>query len=65
MDNPSVLAGDIGEAMVTTAAGLLIAVPALFAYHWFTSRTSQFASFLGEEVSNLMHGWFLKKEGAR
>lgn len=64
MDDPSVLAGDIGEAMITTATGLIIAVPALGLYHYFTSRTSQYASILGQEVNNLMHGWFLKKEGS-
>jgi len=64
MDDPSVLAGDIGEAMITTATGLIIAVPALGLYHYFTSRTSQYASILSQEVSSLMHGWFLKKEGS-
>jgi len=62
MDDPSVLAGDIGEAMITTATGLIIAVPLLFIYHIFRSRTSSFASLLAEEVSNLMHAWFLQKE---
>jgi len=64
MDDPSVLAGDIGEAMITTATGLIIAVPALGLYHYFTSRTSQYASILSQEVNSLMHGWFLKKEGS-
>jgi biopolymer transport protein ExbB len=63
MDDPSALAGNIGEAMVTTATGLIIAVPVLGVYHYFTSRTSQFASLLGQEVSNLMHEWFLKSKG--
>ena len=62
MDDPSALAGDIGEAIITTAAGLIIAIPSLIFYHYFHSRTSQFASVLGEEVSSLMHGWFLQKE---
>ena len=62
MDNPADLAGDIGEALITTFAGLWVAIPALFAYHIFRSRTGQFASVLGEEVSGLMHRWFLKKE---
>jgi len=61
MDDPSVLADDIGKAMVTTAAGLIIAVPALGLYFYFRSRTGQLASIVGEEVSALMHAWFLKK----
>ncbi len=64
MDKPSVLADDIGKAMVTTAGGLIVAVPALGLYHFFRSRTGQLASILSEETSNLMHAWFLKK-GAR
>jgi biopolymer transport protein ExbB len=62
MDNPAVLAKDIGEAMVTTATGLIIAVPALGLYHYFRTRSGELASILGEEASNLMHAWFLKKE---
>lgn len=62
MDDPSVLADDIGKAMVTTAAGLIIAVPALGLYFYFRSRTGQLASIVGEEVSALMHAWFLKKK---
>lgn len=32
------LAGGIYEAMITTAAGLVVAIPALVVYHWFSSR---------------------------
>ena len=64
MDDPSALAGDIGEAIITTVAGLMIAIPSVSLYHYFYHRTSQFAVILGAEVSNLMHGWFLKKEAA-
>ena len=62
MDEPSALAGDIGEAMVTTIGGLFIAVPALALFHFFRNRASSLASILDEEVSNLMNAWFLKKE---
>ena len=36
--NPSVLAGGIWEALVTTAAGLLVGILALFAYNFLISR---------------------------
>lgn len=62
MDDPAALADDIGKALITTAAGLIIAVPSLGLYHYFRSRTSHFAGILGEEVSNLMNAWFLKRE---
>lgn len=32
------LAGGIYEAMITTAAGLLVAIPALLAHHWIAAR---------------------------
>ncbi len=32
------LAGGIYEAMITTAAGLIVAIPVLVAYHWISAR---------------------------
>ena len=37
--NPSLVAEGISEALLTTAAGLLIGIPALAAYHFFRSRS--------------------------
>ncbi len=34
----SVLAGGIWEAMITTAAGLVVAIPTMVAYHYFEGR---------------------------
>lgn len=36
--NPSVLAGGIWEALLTTAFGLIVAIPALMGYRYFKSR---------------------------
>lgn len=36
--NPSVLAGGIWEALITTAAGLLVGILALFAYNYLLAR---------------------------
>jgi|GEM_PF-24774 len=38
MSDPSKLAGNIGEALVTTAAGLIVALPAIFCYFIFRER---------------------------
>lgn len=38
MGDPSALAGDIGEALVTTATGLVIGIPAMVAYFIFRNR---------------------------
>jgi biopolymer transport protein ExbB len=36
--NPTVLAGGISEALITTAAGLVVAIPALIAYRYLRGR---------------------------
>lgn len=52
MGDPEKLADDIGVAMITTAAGLIVAIPAMFAYFGFksqfTSNISRISSLLGE-----------------
>ena len=60
MDDPSILANSIAKALVTTATGLIIAVPALLAYHFFKNRTGDLLDMLDEEVSMTMNSWFLK-----
>lgn len=64
MDDPSILANSIAKALVTTAAGLIIAVPALLAYHFFRNRTGDLLDMLDEEVSVVMNSWFLKGNDA-
>jgi len=39
--NPSDLAGGISEALLTTAAGLVVAIPTLIAFHYFQKRSSR------------------------
>lgn len=41
MGRPEQLAGGIGEALLTTAAGLLVAIPAYLLYMYFLGRTDQ------------------------
>ena len=41
MGDPTLLAGHISEALVTTACGLIIALPALFCYFVFRNRLTQ------------------------
>lgn len=40
----SVLAGGIWEAMITTAAGLVVAIPTMVAYHYFEGRIDDISS---------------------
>lgn len=44
--NPSVLAGGIWEALLTTAFGLIVAIPALAGYRYFRSRLLRWENHL-------------------
>jgi biopolymer transport protein ExbB len=48
--NPSLVAGGISEALITTAAGLIVGIPALAAYHFFRGRADRLI-FEMEEIS--------------
>lgn len=41
MGRPELLAGGIAEALITTAAGLTIAIPALITYLWFVGKVDR------------------------
>ncbi|MEJ2080768.1 MAG: MotA/TolQ/ExbB proton channel family protein [Acidobacteriota bacterium] len=50
LGNPEAVAGGISEALITTATGLMIALPVQAAYNYFSNRVSQFA--LDMEISS-------------
>mgnify|MGYP001442405301 CR=1 FL=1 len=43
LGRPELLAAGISQALVTTAAGLCVAIPAQAAYFWFRARVERFA----------------------
>ncbi len=49
--NPSMLAGGIWEALITTAAGLLVAIPIYMGHHYLENRADEIA-FLLKEITN-------------
>lgn len=49
-----VLAGGIWEALITTAAGLFVAIPALVAYHYFEGRVDDVSSQMKDAASELL-----------
>jgi biopolymer transport protein ExbB len=59
MGDASVLAGSISKALVTTAAGLIIAVPSLALYHYIKSRTVSLTLQLEEDVNEVLTTWFM------
>jgi biopolymer transport protein ExbB len=50
-----VVAGPIGEALIATAVGIAVAVPAVLAYNYFLRRAKSFASEL-EDFANTFVG---------
>jgi len=52
--DPSKLAGNISEALMTTATGLVIALPALFAFFYFKNRLQKLVSDCHTSVSESM-----------
>jgi biopolymer transport protein ExbB len=51
--NPSMLAGGIWEALITTAAGLLVAIPIHIGHHYLENRADDIAFLLREITSEL------------
>lgn len=52
--SPSQLAGGIWEALITTAAGLFVALPTQVAYHYFDTRADEIMDDLVETSKELM-----------
>lgn len=50
--NPSLLAGGIWKALLTTAAGLIVAIPALFAWHLFDRRIERHIAIMNKYIVN-------------
>ena len=57
----SMLAGSISKALITTAVGLILAIPAIALYHWFKHRLHQIAQTLESETDELFSAWFVRK----
>ncbi|MGH9325315.1 MAG: MotA/TolQ/ExbB proton channel family protein [Terriglobia bacterium] len=56
------VAGGISEALVTTALGLLVAIPAVWLYNYFSSKLEAFDVEMDNSSSELID-YFLKKTG--
>ncbi|MBX9791514.1 MAG: MotA/TolQ/ExbB proton channel family protein [Pirellulales bacterium] len=63
MGKPDLLAHGIGEALITTATGLVIAIPALIAYLWFVSRVDSLVVELDALGQKLVQ--IISAEGSR
>jgi biopolymer transport protein ExbB len=58
------VAGPVGEALIMTALGLAVAVPAVLAYNWLARRNK----VIGEELAaftNDLHGYMVSNGSVR
>jgi biopolymer transport protein ExbB/biopolymer transport protein TolQ len=54
------VAGGISEALITTAVGLFVAIPAVWMFNYFTNRIEAFDVEMGNSSSELID-YFLKR----
>jgi len=52
---PGDLAGGIGEALLTTVAGLMVAIPTFVAYNYFVHRTNRFVLEMERGATELVN----------
>ncbi len=60
----SAVAGGIAEALVTTALGLLVAVPAVWAFNYFTNKVEAFDVEMDNSSMELIN-YFILRRGAK
>ena len=63
MGRPDLLAKGFGEALITTAMGLLVAIPAMVIHSWLTSRVESLAMRLDEVAQQVVQEISLEAEG--
>lgn len=51
---PMELAGGVGQALITTIAGLIVAIPAMMAYSWFRGRVIKLTGLLEGAGTDLL-----------
>jgi len=52
--DPGVLAGGISQALITTAAGLTVAIPSLFFYRYFRGRVDELVVTMEQEALKMI-----------
>jgi biopolymer transport protein ExbB len=59
MGNATLLAGGISKALVNTASGLAVALPALGMHHYFKHRMAVLGLQLERQINRVLNEWFL------
>ncbi len=63
--NPGALAGGIAQALITTAAGLTVAIPALIGYRYFRNRVDRLVVNMEKEAIKLVEALHRRQEKSR
>ncbi len=58
----TIVADGISQALVTTAAGLIVGIPALAFYHYFKNKVSRFAGVIEDNANIILYDWLLDKQ---
>jgi biopolymer transport protein ExbB len=61
--NPGVLAGGISKALITTAAGLSVAIPTLLLHRYFDSKVNKLTMGMEEQALKLVEVIKGEREG--
>jgi biopolymer transport protein ExbB len=51
--DPSILSGGIWQALLTTAAGISVAIPVLMAHNWMDRKVERIAHFYNDSVTRV------------
>jgi len=61
----SAVAGGIAEALVTTAMGLVVAIPAVWAYNYFTNKVEAFDVEMDNSSMELINYFITRRSGKK
>ena len=64
LTNPAAVAVGISEALITTATGLIIAIPAQLVFNWYTTKITRFVRDI-ETASNMLVETFIEMDNQR
>ena len=63
--NPGTLAGGISEALITTAFGLMIAIPSVICYRHFKAKINNLIAHMEQEVTRLVEALHHNNKGVQ
>jgi biopolymer transport protein ExbB len=63
--NPAALAGGIAQALITTAAGLTVAIPSLIGYRYYRSRVDTLVVSMEKEAIKLVEALQRRKDAGK